>query len=718
MKPNFRQTSFNLKTDYKSVYEHRSIFCLIDLIKRGLLKISLDIETTPKYPYTEALDPWYGDIRLIGIYAGKSAGFFYCDCFLEKKEIIKEFFKCLYEYQVEVIVHHAWFEGIWIYYHYGVILNYRCTLVFHRVATAGRRLNADLNSVCKFYNVQSELFDDDFSKKEMQMGSFGGLISLEKIDYVLSDAKKAWDIFEEALKKFPWPYSSYLFECRNLPIFIEMGVNGLPVDETLANQILVNIELKLKEIERSLGFNPGSRLALQRMFTNLGFIPRESEVFDFQSTPEMREYESIWGEKENILDFSSLDDLDKKFLGVELFAEKKEEIEQQFDDTVLLIAETKFPKLAQWRKIRAYRRIQWNEGYIKSVLKRVHNGRVKPKILPIAQSGYRVSVNNPNLANSIKDSDLLREYGILPGRIIFAEKKMLSTDGPAAHLRALTQFSKDPVMRNAINKGDFHSQTASAICKFLNKPWDFAYISKAKDDKTDPFHFEIKQIRAGAKEFIYLWLNGGQAEKAVVTLATGSAKYRFSNTEEAKGWITGINNTYVCAAALKSLLSDGPIKNKNKRDKLLKTAFGISANEYAKHLSIVVDDNHVLNALGKYSHLEYLPHNARIIAAWMSGERVWILSCAQRVYEIRKQIGYEFSSWQHDEFIGRSISDIPYETANAIEDICLDVSRSLMGFTNYYKDGDPNNPAGKDKKGRYIGDFSAIKMQIANLTEK
>lgn len=701
-KGTYRQTKLFLDLDYTPKWCYQSISVLIELIeKRVVTKLAIDIETTPVYPYNEALEPWYSKIRLFGAY-NSSIGAFYADFFQEKEDIVKRLFRVMYEYDIIIIAHHAWFEGIHIYYHYGYILNYHCTLVLHRVATAGERLPADLNSACKYYGIPIE-FEDN--KKELQSSCFGGIISPEQTDYVISDAYKAWMIEEKGIASFPWPLSAYLFECKNLPIFIEMGVTGLPVNEELGYKILTKIEFKLKEIERSLGFNPGSRLALQRLFTQLGFIPEEREVFDFISSD---------------INFTELDDIDKKFLGTELFNKKSEEVIQQFDDTVLLIAEKKFPRLAQWRKIRAYRRIQWNQGYIKSVLSKVHEGRVKPKILPIAQSGYRVSVNNPNLANSIKDSDLLKEYQIEPGRIIFEEpqKGMLSTDGPACHLRVLSQFCQDPFMRKAINRGDFHSQTAETICKGLSINWDFNYIKKTKDDKTDPNFFKVKQIRDGAKELIYLWLNGGQEEKAVITLATGAAKYR-TTADEARKWLVGIDTAYPVATCLKSLLSEGPIRGATKRSRILRERFGLAAYEIEKKLSFIVDDNHILNALGKYTKLSNLPFNARIIAPWMSGERVWILSIAQRIFEIRKEIGYAFSSWQHDEFIGRAIDpNNAAIVANIIEDCCLDVSRDLMGFTSYYKDGDPSNPTGPDKQGRFLGDFSAIKMQIKNLTEK
>lgn len=701
MKQNTRRLKFQLNEDDDQLIEHQLLPQLLELIlSKRIKKIALDIETTPKYPFTEALDPWKGDIRLIGIYC--DAGYFFHDTWTNQA-LAKIFVQTLEQFKIIVIVHNAWFEGTWFRWHYGVEeINWRCTLIQQRVATAGQRLPADLHSVCEYHGIKVEGTYEE--KKALQLASYGGKISVRQINYVLTDAKKAWDCHERGMLTFPWPIQGYYDECKNLLFFIEMGVTGLPVNETLANEILIKIEEQLIVIERKLGFNPGSRLALEKLFQQCGLQPKEYTrlAFEFSTT--------------ELTDLSSLDDIDKHFIGGDS-EEKQYEVEdfkQNFDDTVLLICEAKFPDKYKWREIRRYRRLQWSKGYLLSILKRVYKGRVRSRILPVALSGYRVSVSNPNLANSMRDSDLLKEIGIFANRIIFQEKGMMSTDGPAMHLRVLLQLCKDPLFKKAIESGDPHSQNAASIAAMIGKPWDFPFIAKTRLDKTHQLFSEVNKLRDGAKEFIYLWLNGGQANKAVVTLATGKAAYR-GTVEEMERWISAIDNMYVCATALKSLLSDGPLRKQNYRENILKKKYGIRAHEYLRNLSLVVDDNHVLNSIGKYTHLSKLPFNARIIAPWMSGERVAVTTGARRVFEVRKEIGYWFSGWQHDEFIGGS-SD-PIKASNVIESIMLDTFRELLGFTKYYKDGDNDSP-NRDKKGNPLGDFSATKMRISNLTEK
>lgn len=564
---NFRQTSLFMRNARQPLV-YRSLGDLIYLIESNRIdRISLDIETTPIKPYIGALDPWKGKIRLLGIYS--KAGAFFADLFVTDNAIVQKLIDLLDSKQIEVIAHHACFEGAWFQYWYNRTLNWRCTLVLHRVANAGKKLPADLNSVGRYYKVIDESESDE-KKKELQSSSFGGLISDEQIEYVISDAKKAWDIYHEGLRQFPWPRESYYWECNNIPIFVEMILTGLPVDEELAKKILQDSESSLKDIERKLGYNPGSRLVLRKIFEEKGFIPSEKGLNIVR----------------NNTDLSLLDAVDRSFLGVEFdndgdFYDTEADREfvdgieaerinkrkiQSFDDNVLLIAESKFPDLCDWRSIRAYRRIQWNAAYVKGILDHTYLGRVRPKIIPIAKSGYRVSVNDPNLANSIKDSDLLRSYKVLPGRIIFAEKGMLSTDGPAAHLRVMSQLSRDPAVKKAIEIGDFHSQTAASIAARKGLDWSFDYIRTTKDDKKDPNCAKVSELRAGAKEFIYLWLNGGKAIKAEVTLATGQAKYRFK-PGEAQLWIDATDSSFACASALKSLLSDGPVWVK-RREKL------------------------------------------------------------------------------------------------------------------------------------------------------
>lgn len=259
---------------------------------------------------------------------------------------------------------------------------------------------------------------------------------------------------------------------------------------------------------------------------------------------------------------------------------------------------------------------------------------------------HRLTSSHPNLQNIPRDGAILpdmAELGISFRRVFSAPpgKILLDADYDQAEINIAANFSKDPVLMDAIKHGkDIHSVTAS---KLFDVPYE-KFVEAKKAENPTPEQQELVALRTKAKTINFQILYGVTAE--------GLGKRLGVSTDEAAGLIDKFYTQYpklkkLFEKSVTHLFTHGYVR----------TIFG----RIRKCRGIFTDDD---NKLG---HLVRIAQNTPI-----QGSVADIISNAMvRVWEDRelRENGVRLVLQIHDELLFEAPEDLDPKIMKRIEEI-------------------------------------------------
>jgi len=201
--------------------------------------------------------------------------------------------------------------------------------------------------------------------------------------------------------------------------------------------------------------------------------------------------------------------------------------------------------LAEWKDappvaaLLAWRSLGTQTKYLEGIAARKHGGAVRSTYNQIAPAGHgRSASRDPNLQNpaNLDEHPEWKALGLPSPRAIFrapAGKRLIVGDLSQAHARIATECSQDPVLIAAYRDGlDMHCRTAAALAAAQGKHWSPEQIAEWRKDASHPNNAACKKLRQDGKTGFYSGLNlGGSDEQKAAMRQTFKALVRFQRRQ-------------------------------------------------------------------------------------------------------------------------------------------------------------------------------------------
>lgn len=499
--------------------------------------ISLDIETFGSdEKNNEGLHAIKGNIRLIQISNGEKV---YCYDFggrknnklTKYKQFTDLLFKKLQDEETKIIGHNIHFDLRFIAWKFNIrdFKNVYDTLTGVKIFFGDYGGVGVLPGGYNLKNLCKNFLDVDIDKTEQKSDWGSNSLSQSQIKYAAYDPYYTYHLYKriEDLYQNPCKYGfkklaqtgikeNWILENQVITGAIELELNGVPIDKTLAKSMLG----EYKKVQSEL---------LQQW---VGLVPE----INYTQTQKIKE-----------------------------FINKKYNLNLQQLTKANITDHKELPEITILSKLRAIKiPIQQTESLIRSSEK---TGRIQTVFKTLTGTG-RFSCGDskkfddlPNLQSiSSKDNPALQEYFLPKVRqcIKPSEGKGLGViDLAAAHARIASDLAKDANSIASFNDDsiDNHSKVAVYVAKALGHKTTWEEIQKNK--KKQPY----KSYRDTAKNTYYGWLNGAGASRVQEQIKANSGQ--IVDIEACKAAIKGCEELYPNIVNYRKQLMENLVKDDN-----------------------------------------------------------------------------------------------------------------------------------------------------------
>ena len=469
-------------------------------------KFGFDIETFSNIEEEGALNPQFGEIRLLSIAIPIKCGVkvLLIDLgFLppERERIYQQliylgFWELLSERlanpTVEVIGHSLEFEQQWMLAKYGYKIRcVRDTKLMSQVYWAGLDPWLDkvnnkphsLASVCWRLGIE---IDKTEQKSEWGWGDFGaGQLSNNQLNYAAYDSEVVLTVHQrlEPLLKEVGVWDTYMAECAASPAFAQMAHYGMPVNEMVLINVIQQYEAAYQDLVNKLGAT---------------FPLAVSHLYSTKELPKL---------------------INAKF---------KLKLKQVNAETL-----SKYWEVSELRLISVIKTTKTYLDYLHNLLEALRDGYVRGSYTQINRAAFgRSSCQNPNLQNPPNPSNFppeLEVYNLPPIRAVFVAHpgtKLIVSDLSKAHTRIACEASGDAELIKRLNSEsqEIFCTIVAAIAQIqqLGSDWTEDNIRIWIIDKSHPHHKTAALLRSVSKNVHYGCLNLQGFKTLQKTIRTGS----------------------------------------------------------------------------------------------------------------------------------------------------------------------------------------------------
>ena len=396
---------------------------------------------------------------------------------------IKKFFK-IFKYKfakedVKIIGHNLLFDLIQIKYHFGLdcLNQIRDTFIMSMLMWQG--VFFQKNQAHSLGGLYSRVFQKEVDKS-LQVSDFGGKLSIDQLNYCVKDAIYPIELVKKLGKQAVETnqLEGIIAECNAIPCWVDLIINGFPVDTQLLDQLITEYE-RGKDIV-SMPFTqtfPGVKLT-----TSPGKLaPLLNDTF-----------------------------------GLKLESTK----------AVDLIPHKNISEVAS---ILAYRSIKTHLDYLHNIKKALRADtncvlgnfkQMTSRSLGRSACGKnkKSSQFTINLQNPPKKTNnpQVKALGLDQVRSVFRAPegyKLVVIDLSSAHARIAAKLSKDTELVQALQQGkDIHLITTSSFCQAEGYNWTYDDLVRIYSNQTHPDFGKVKELRHLAKTVFFGSLNGQGAE--------------------------------------------------------------------------------------------------------------------------------------------------------------------------------------------------------------